>query len=216
MCKYLDMLWWEARANNGITIFRLHSPFILQLAPLPLVSTSPTATYRSRRSCSINSAHSVMSLRPSFRRRPRRPSSATARKGSLPCRAQALRSLVLSHLAELESRLEEIPLRGTEPLNKAMSDSALEWLKEGTDIISSLKAEVSSRLPELGDALSDISHDLSSRLPDMPNFSNMRSHLPDLDLDIQYISTLSSSLSKLHAHLASLQLPAVSHQPPLL
>jgi len=100
----------------------------------------------------------------------------------------SLRFLVLSYLADLETRLSQLesPLSDLETW-KAKGELTIEearaWAKKALEMLDSIRADVLSHLPEFH--LTDISVEsfVKSHLPDMPDvpgLNDMRSHLPDM------------------------------------
>ncbi|KAF8893466.1 hemolysin-III related-domain-containing protein [Infundibulicybe gibba] len=97
----------------------------------------------------------------------------------------SLRFLVLSYLAELETRLSQLESPDLE-VWKAMGEMTIEdarkWAQTALEMLNSIRTDVCSHLPEFH--FTDISvESLKSHfpdLPDVPRLYEMRSHLPDM------------------------------------
>ncbi|KAF8813961.1 hypothetical protein BYT27DRAFT_7180754 [Phlegmacium glaucopus] len=99
----------------------------------------------------------------------------------------SLRFLVLSYLADLESRLSDLKSPSFEAWNihdKLTVDEAAQWARTALEMLEGIRADVCSHLPELQFAdLSSLESFVKAHLPDLPDvpkFTEMRSHLPDM------------------------------------
>jgi len=104
----------------------------------------------------------------------------------------SLRFLLLSYLADLETRLSQLasPISefGLADALKAQGESTIEearaWAKVALEMLDGIRADVRSHLPEFHIADMSVEGFVKSHLPDMPDVAalndNMRSHLPDM------------------------------------
>ncbi|KAJ7063582.1 hemolysin-III related-domain-containing protein [Mycena amicta] len=101
----------------------------------------------------------------------------------------SLRFIILSFLADLESRL-----------------SGMERAATALEMLHSIQAEVRSHLPDLGAHLPDID-ELRTRL-NLPDIDQLKSLISGLDFSrpLSYVPTLSAHLRRLHDHIADADL----------
>jgi len=184
----------------GVSAANVNSVLFLFLFPLPtLPQMSATMTTTAGLSTAISSS-------PPHRRRARRrlstPSTGKPRLQRcqpLPLSLEALdlssasptqtlaslRYLILSYLADLETRLCQFESPDLETL-KAMGEMTLEearqWARTALEMLEGIRADVCSHLPEFHFA--DISVESFKShfpdLPDVPGLTEMRSRLPDI------------------------------------
>jgi adiponectin receptor len=123
-----------------------------------------------------------------------------------------LRVLILSHLEDVETRLStlETPLSDIS-LPEAFKirgeytvEEARIWARDALEMLRSIRSDVCSHLPELPDvpSMNDVRTHLSFSLADITSVvDDACSHFSD-----SYISTLSTRLQSLQAHLGSMDL----------
>jgi len=99
----------------------------------------------------------------------------------------SLRFLVLTYLADLERRLSQLesPDFGAWKLQGELTiEEAKQWARTALEMLKGIRADVCSHLPEFHFAdLSTLETFVKSHLPDIPdvpNFTEMRSRLPDM------------------------------------
>jgi len=162
-------------------------------------------------------------------------------------RLAKLRAAVLDHLLDLETRLCQLehpllklkdePRAGSSPLLEAPQnqrtragtfsasaiDEARAAILHGLEMLSRIRADVSSQLPDFSslDFLPDFSlEDVRSHIPSFeipeldlhlsstPSLEDASLNLEKIQSPLSYLPTLSNHLEGLHEHLLSLQLPA--------
>ncbi|KAI0032105.1 hemolysin-III related-domain-containing protein [Vararia minispora EC-137] len=156
------------------------------------------------------------------------PHSLEALDLSLPSPIQTLASLrivLLNYLSHLEHALSELdsPLVELEHgIDDALAnagvkmDEARQWARDGLKLLSEIRADVSSRLPDLNvepptiDQLVARLQDLRDAAYHLSPLEDVKARLSDLDIPhpIQYIPTLSARLQSLHAHISTIELPS--------
>jgi adiponectin receptor len=192
--------------------------------PLPAKhSATTTTTTKHRRKSSV--------APPTFRRKSSiscqsLPHSLDALDLSLPSPIQTLASLrivLLSYLSHIERALTELdaPLVELEHgLEDALAnagfkvDDARQWARDGIKLLDEIRADVSSRLPDLNVDPPSVDQ-LVARLHELRDVAyngldDVKTRLSDLDIPhpIDYIPTLSARLQSLHAHLSTIELPS--------
>ncbi|GJE97748.1 HlyIII-domain-containing protein [Phanerochaete sordida] len=152
-----------------------------------------------------------------------------------------LRLHVLSYLADLETRLAllESPISADTLKTRGEStvDEARAWAATALEMLSRIRADVCSHLPELHIETPSVEEFVKSHIPDVPRLDEVRAHLPampdavrsrlpdmsdmrsrledvrfsfheiDFHSPLDYIPTLSDNLQSLQSHLASVDLP---------
>ena len=145
----------------------------------------------------------------------------------------SLRLLVLSYLANLESRLSEL-----DHFESTMEE-ARQWTTTALEMLEGIRTEVRSRLPELHPphmsmevfvkshlpdlpdvtSLTDMcgSHfpdmpDVRSHLPDIPHLPEMRSHLPDLSDVRSKLDDVYSRIQDIDFHQPLRYIPTLSYR----
>ena len=99
----------------------------------------------------------------------------------------SLRFLVLTYLADLERRLSQLesPDFGAWKLQGELTiEEAKQWARTALEMLKGIRADVCSHLPEFH--LADLSLETFVKshlpdIPDVPNFTEMRSRLPDME-----------------------------------
>lgn len=153
----------------------------------------------------------------------------------------ALRLHVLSYLADLETRLAllESPISAESLKTKSEStvEEARAWAATALEMLSRIRTDVCSHLPELYLETPSVEEFVKSHIPDVPRLDDVRAHLPAMpdavrsrlpdmsdmrsrledvkssfsDIDfhspLEYIPTLSENLQSLQSHLSSVDLP---------
>ncbi|TFY63835.1 hypothetical protein EVG20_g6156 [Dentipellis fragilis] len=103
----------------------------------------------------------------------------------------SLRILVLSYLADLETRLSQLdsPLSDLKLAETWKSkgeikvEEARAWARDGIEMLRRIRDDVCSHLPELNIDSATVENYVSARLqelPDVPSFKDVTSHLPDM------------------------------------
>jgi adiponectin receptor len=123
----------------------------------------------------------------------------------------SLRFLVLTYLADLERRLSQLesPDFGAWKLQGEFTiEEANQWARTALEMLKGIRADVCSHLPEFHFAdLSSLETFVKSHLPDIPdvpNFTEMRSHFPDME-DVRFVLP---DMADMRSHLPEMpQLP---------
>lgn len=149
-----------------------------------------------------------------------------------------IRLHVLSYLADLETRLTQLESPISAESLKTKGESTVEearaWAATALDMLSRIRTDVCSHLPELHLETPSVEEFVKSHIPDVPRLDDVRAHLPgmpdavrsrlpdmtdmrsrledvksniELHNPLDYVPTLSENLQSLQSHLSSVDLP---------
>ena len=162
-------------------------------------ATALKARPRHRQSADTNDILSCHNLAHSFE-------ALDLSSGSARQSLGALRILLLSYLEQVENTLLTIDSPSIPTALKIKGESTVEdaraWARDALDMLRSIRADVCSHLPELPEvpSLSNVRAQLSHSLSDTTPIMDVLSRFSD-----KHISTLSSRLQSLQAHLRPME-----------